>query len=100
MKLTCTRCKKIVTSISIVKHLTFRADYDSVNGFFSEVDREYLGPDNAVRALVYTCDCYPNGVEFNFRMDDHIQDFVRDIDQIQEGDLQHKRYGTLIVTKE
>ena len=78
----------------------FRADYDLTHNIFTETDREYLGPDNEVKALVYKCDCYPNGVEFNYRMDDHIQDFIRDVDYVPPNDLQHKRYGTLIVTKE
>jgi hypothetical protein len=100
MELTCNKCKKEVKSISIVKHLMFRADYDLTHNIFIETDREYLGPDNEVKALVYKCDCYPNGVEFNYRMDDHIQDFIRDVDYVPPNDLQHKRYGNLIVTKE
>lgn len=77
----------------------FRTDYILINGIFEESNREYLGPDNIVRSLDYNCDCFPNGVEFNFRLDENIQDFVRDIDQIIPDDLKNKRYGNLIVTK-
>jgi len=98
MKFRCITCKKEIKSISIVKTLTYRVDFEIKKGIFTEVDKEYLDP-GTVHSIIYECDCHPNGIEWTHRFDTNIKDFIRDSHVIFERDIKSGAYGNLEVIK-